>query len=79
MTADWRALQGAIDGDVVLPGSPDYESVRKPVMARFEQVRPALTLQTLAQDMERWSRVSAAVPAAAAASSPVDSTAASEP
>lgn len=32
----------------------------------FEQVRPALTLQTLARDMERWSRVSAApVPAAA--------------
>jgi FAD/FMN-containing dehydrogenase len=41
MTADWRALQGAIDGDVVLPGSPEYESVRKPVMARFEHVRPA--------------------------------------
>jgi FAD/FMN-containing dehydrogenase len=41
MTADWRALQGAIDGDVVLPGSPEYESVRQPVMARFEHVRPA--------------------------------------
>jgi FAD/FMN-containing dehydrogenase len=41
MTADWRALQRAIDGDVVLPGSPEYESVRKPVMARFEHVRPA--------------------------------------
>jgi FAD/FMN-containing dehydrogenase len=41
MTADWGALQGAIDGDVVLPGAPDYESVRKPVMARFEHLRPA--------------------------------------
>src|SRR5215216_7352097 len=41
MTADWRALQGTIDGDVALPGSPEYESVRKPVMARFERVRPA--------------------------------------
>jgi FAD/FMN-containing dehydrogenase len=41
MTADWGALQGAIDGDVVLPGAPDYESVRKPVMARFEHMRPA--------------------------------------
>jgi hypothetical protein len=30
MTADWGALQGAIDGDVVLPGAPDYESVRTP-------------------------------------------------
>jgi FAD/FMN-containing dehydrogenase len=45
MTADWRALQGAIDGDVVLPGSPDYESVRKPVMARFEHVRPAAVVR----------------------------------
>jgi FAD/FMN-containing dehydrogenase len=41
MTADWRALQEALDGDVVLPGSPEYESLRKPVMARFEHVRPA--------------------------------------
>jgi FAD/FMN-containing dehydrogenase len=41
MTADWHALQRAIDGDVVLPGSPEYESVRKPVMARFEHMRPA--------------------------------------
>ena len=41
MTVDWRALQRAIDGDVVLPGSPEYESVRKPVMARFEHVLPA--------------------------------------
>jgi FAD/FMN-containing dehydrogenase len=40
MTVDWRGLQRAIDGDVVLPGSPDYESVRKPVMARFEHLRP---------------------------------------
>ncbi len=45
MTADLRALQPAIDGDVVLPGSPDYESVRKPVMARFEQVRPAAVVR----------------------------------
>jgi len=41
MTADWGALQGAIDGEVVLPGSPSYESVHKPVMARFEDLRPA--------------------------------------
>ena len=45
MTAEWRALQGAIDGDVVLPGSPDYESLRKPVMARFEHVRPAAVVR----------------------------------
>ncbi|MET0521037.1 MAG: FAD-binding oxidoreductase [Jiangellaceae bacterium] len=41
MTVDWRALQRAIDGDVVLPGSPEYESVRKPVMTRFEHLLPA--------------------------------------
>ncbi len=45
MTADWRALQRAIDGDVVLPGLPEYESVRKPVMARFEHVRPAAVVR----------------------------------
>ena len=45
MTADWGALQGAIDGDVVLPGAPDYESGRKPVMARFEHLRPAAVVR----------------------------------
>jgi FAD/FMN-containing dehydrogenase len=45
MTADWDALQGAIDGDVVLPGSPEYESVRKPVMARFEHLKPAAVVR----------------------------------
>jgi FAD/FMN-containing dehydrogenase len=45
MTADLRALQRAIDGDVVLPGAPDYESVRKPVMARFEHLRPAAVVR----------------------------------
>jgi FAD/FMN-containing dehydrogenase len=45
MTADWGALQRAIDGYVVLPGSADYESVRKPVMARFEHLRPAAVVQ----------------------------------
>jgi hypothetical protein len=28
--ADWKALQAEIAGGVVLPGAPDYESVRKP-------------------------------------------------
>jgi FAD/FMN-containing dehydrogenase len=39
--ADWQALRGAIAGAVVLPGAPDYESVRKPAMVRFENLRPA--------------------------------------
>jgi FAD/FMN-containing dehydrogenase len=37
---DWAALQAAIAGNVVLPGSPDYESVRKPVATRFHAVHP---------------------------------------
>jgi FAD/FMN-containing dehydrogenase len=45
MTADWGTLQRAIDGHVVLPGSADYESVRKPVMARFEHLRPVAVVQ----------------------------------
>jgi FAD/FMN-containing dehydrogenase len=45
MTTDWGALQRAIEGDVVLPGSADYESVRKPVMARFEHVRPSAVVR----------------------------------
>ena len=42
---DWDALQRAIDGDVILPGSVDYESVRKPVMARFQHLRPAAVVR----------------------------------
>jgi FAD/FMN-containing dehydrogenase len=45
VTADWGALQRAIDGDVVLPGSPEYESVRTPVMARFAHLRPAAVVR----------------------------------
>src|SRR5215212_766588 len=45
MTTDWGALQRAIDGDEVMPGSANYESVRKPVMARFEHVRPAAVVR----------------------------------
>jgi hypothetical protein len=46
MTTDWGALQRAIEGDVVLPGSADYESVRKPVMARF-RARAAIGRRTM--------------------------------
>jgi FAD/FMN-containing dehydrogenase len=38
---DFRALEGAIEGELILPGSPEYETVRKPPMVRFENVRPA--------------------------------------
>ena len=35
------AFEAAIEGSVVLPGSPDYELVRKPAWAQYEDVRPA--------------------------------------
>ena len=38
--ADWDALQGAIAGEVVLPGSPAYDTVRLPPIARFHDIRP---------------------------------------
>jgi FAD/FMN-containing dehydrogenase len=37
---NWGALQKAIGGDVILPGSPAYESVRKPFFVRFHDVVP---------------------------------------
>src|SRR5687767_61320 len=39
-TADLGALRAAIAGEVVHPASPDYESLRKPAIARFQDVRP---------------------------------------
>ena len=38
--ADWQALQDGIAGDVILPGSRDYELVRRPAMVRFGGTRP---------------------------------------
>src|SRR5437764_7342410 len=38
--ADWAALQGAIAGEVVVPGSPGYDQARKPAIARFHDTRP---------------------------------------
>ena len=43
--AEWKALSSAIAGDVVLPGSDEYESSRKPAMARFWGVRPAAVVR----------------------------------
>lgn len=51
-TPDWSALQAATDGRVVLAGSPDYDSLRKPQIARFDAVRPqALVLCHTAEDV----------------------------
>jgi FAD/FMN-containing dehydrogenase len=40
MTLDLSALERAVEGDVVLPGSPDYDAARKPAIARFHDARP---------------------------------------
>lgn len=42
---DWIALQRAISGDVVLPGSDAYDRVRKPFIARFDDVAPAAVVR----------------------------------
>jgi FAD/FMN-containing dehydrogenase len=49
---DLGTLQGAIAGDVVLPGAPGYETVRKPPIARFQDIRPqAVVLCESAMDV----------------------------
>jgi hypothetical protein len=39
------ALQSTIDGEVVRPGSPDYDSARLPAIARFHHVRPSAVVR----------------------------------
>jgi FAD/FMN-containing dehydrogenase len=39
-TATWRALEAAISGEVILPGSPDYDRTYRALNARFDDVRP---------------------------------------
>src|SRR5918992_5622240 len=38
--AAWRDLTAALEGEVVLPGSPPYDEVRRPQIPRFHDVRP---------------------------------------
>ena len=38
---EFDALNGRLTGDLVVPGSPNYEVARKSAMARFKEVRPA--------------------------------------
>jgi FAD/FMN-containing dehydrogenase len=40
----WQALQGGIAGEVVLPGSPADQQLRKPFNARFHDVLPQATV-----------------------------------
>jgi FAD/FMN-containing dehydrogenase len=36
----WRDLTATLEGEVVLPGSPRYDEVRRPQIPRFHDVRP---------------------------------------
>jgi hypothetical protein len=36
----WRDLTAALEGEVVLPGSPRYDELRRPQIPRFHDVRP---------------------------------------
>ena len=40
MAADWQTLQGAIAGEVALPGSPTYVRIQPGFNARFHDVHP---------------------------------------
>jgi FAD/FMN-containing dehydrogenase len=37
---DWPALAGTIDGDLLTPDLPDYETARRPAIPNFHDVRP---------------------------------------
>src|SRR4051812_12805745 len=43
--AHWDGLRGAIEGEVVLPDSANYDRLRTPPMARFRDVRPAAAVR----------------------------------
>jgi hypothetical protein len=40
---EFDELSGVVRGEVIVPGYPEYDAVRKPTptMARFDDVRPA--------------------------------------
>jgi FAD/FMN-containing dehydrogenase len=42
---EWDVLAGLVGGDVIVPGSADYDTARKPAMARFHEVRPAVIVR----------------------------------
>jgi hypothetical protein len=49
---DWRGLRAALEGEVVLPGSPRYDEVRRPPIPRFHDVRPeAVVLCRTSEDV----------------------------
>jgi len=41
----WDVLRDAVAGDVLLPGSSEYESARKPAIPRFHDARPSAVVR----------------------------------
>lgn len=39
-TSDWEGLRDSVTGEVVLPGSPAFETARKPTITNFHDARP---------------------------------------
>jgi FAD/FMN-containing dehydrogenase len=54
---NWGTFQGAIAGEVALPGAPAYDQLPKPFNARFHEVRPqAIVLCATPQDVSETIR-----------------------
>jgi FAD/FMN-containing dehydrogenase len=47
---DWAALQRAIGGEVLVPGSAAYEIARRPAIANFADARPAAVVRCSTDD-----------------------------
>lgn len=47
LSSEWSALEAAIAGEVIRPGSRDYDSVRKPAISRFHGVQPEAVVRCL--------------------------------
>jgi FAD/FMN-containing dehydrogenase len=37
---EWDTLRNALDGELILPGAPDYEQARRPAIPRFDDAHP---------------------------------------
>jgi len=42
---DWQALAAEVEGEVLSPDAPGYESARRPALARFRDARPAAVVR----------------------------------
>ncbi len=47
---DWSALREELAGDLLLPGTDEYESARKPFIARFDEIEPAAVVRCATAD-----------------------------